>query len=382
MPHQLRSMRWRIASAYVLLIAGTLLLLGAAVSAHFSGRFMQRYGRRLGLGLGFVVGAGGMLLSGAGVLFSSFALFLLGVTVVGAARGAADQSRYAAADTQPPERRGWAISMIVFASTVGAAAGPWLASSRGNLLGGLTSVPQSGTMWAGALLFALAGVLVFTLLRPDPQELGRAFDEPPEAGQPLVAGRSLGAVLRLPAAQLALAAIVIGQATMVLVMSVTSLHMDHSHHGGDAISLVFMAHTIGMFGLSIVTGRVIDRIGRRSAILSGVALLVSGSLIAPVSLQTQWLALALFLVGLGWNLCYVGGSTLLSDILAPGERGGIQGSIELIVNVISASCNLLSGVIFGAFGYTTLGLLGAALALVPLLVLGAQRLRIPRPAAA
>lgn len=362
-------------------VAGTLILLGAAVSAQVSGRFMQRYGRRLGLGLGFLVGACGMLLSGLGVVYGSFMVFLLGVTVVGAARGAADQSRYAAADTQPPERRGWAISMIVFASTVGAIAGPWLASSRGNLLGGLTNVPESGTMWAGVLLFALAGVLVFTLLRPDPQELGRAFDEPREPGQ-TIAGRSLGAVLRLPAAQLALAAMVIGQATMVLVMSVTSLHMDHSHHGGDAISLVFMAHTIGMFGLSILTGRVIDRIGRRNAIMSGVALLVGGSLIAPVSLQTQWLALALFLVGLGWNLCYVGGSTLLSDILAPGERGSIQGSIELIVNVTSASCNLLSGVIFGAFGYTTLGLLGAALALVPLLVIGAQRLRIPRAAAA
>ena len=66
-------------------VAGTLLLLGAAVSAHVSGRFMQRYGRRLGLGLGFVVGACGMLLSGLGVLQGSFALFLLGVTVVGAA---------------------------------------------------------------------------------------------------------------------------------------------------------------------------------------------------------------------------------------------------------------------------------------------------------
>src|SRR5690349_14671562 len=92
-------------------VAGTLLLLGAAISAHVSGRFMQRHGRRLGLAIGFLVGTGGMLVSGLGVALSSFPLFLLGVTLLGAARGAADQSRYAAADTQPPLQRARAISM-------------------------------------------------------------------------------------------------------------------------------------------------------------------------------------------------------------------------------------------------------------------------------
>src|SRR5262245_24589729 len=159
-------------------VAGTLVLIGAAISAHFSGRFMQRFGRRPGLALGFLIGTIGMLLSGAGVVFGSFMLFLLGVTLVGSARGATDQSRYAAADTQPPAQRARAISIIVFASTVGAIAGPWLASSKGNLLGNLTAAPQAGTMWAGALLFGIAGILIFTLLRPDPLEIGRSIAEP------------------------------------------------------------------------------------------------------------------------------------------------------------------------------------------------------------
>jgi len=181
--------------------------------------------------------------------------------------------------------------------------------------------------------------------------------------------------MRLPAARLALAAMVIGQGVMVLIMAVTSLHMDSHHHGGDEISLVIMAHTIGMYGLSIVTGTAIDRLGRKPAITVGVALLVAGGLIAPSSLMPAWLALALFLIGLGWNLCYVAGSTLLSDILAPSERSSIQGSIELIVNMTSASCNLLSGVIMANLGYTLLAILGAALALTPLGVLAWQVLR-------
>jgi len=356
-------------------VAGTLLLIGAAISAHFSGRFMQRFGRRPGLALGFLIGTIGMLLSGTGVVFGSFPLFLLGVVLVGGARGAADQSRYAAADTRPPAQRARAISMIVFASTVGAIAGPWLASSKGNLLGGLTAAPQAGTMWAGALLFGIAGILIFALLRPDPLEIGRSIAEPRTHSQKqALPARPLSEILRLPAAQLALTAMVFGQAVMVLVMAVTSLHMDSHHHGGDEISLVIMAHTIGMYGLSIVTGTAIDRLGRRPSIALGVALLVAGGLIAPTSLMTTWLALALFLIGLGWNLCYVAGSTLLSDILASSERSSIQGSMELIVNLTSASCNLLSGVILANLGYTLLGVLGAALALIPLGLLAWQSL--------
>ena len=96
-------------------VAGTLLLIGAAISAQLSGRFMQRFGRRLGLALGFLIGTAGMLISGAGVLFGSFVLYLLGVALVGGGRGAADQSRYAAAYTQQRAQRARAISTIVFA---------------------------------------------------------------------------------------------------------------------------------------------------------------------------------------------------------------------------------------------------------------------------
>ena len=360
-------------------VAGTLLLIGAAISAQLSGRFMQRFGRRLGLALGFLIGTAGMVISGAGVLFGSFVLYLLGVALVGGGRGAADQSRYAAADTQLPAQRARAISTIVFAGTVGAISGPWLASSKGNLLGGLTSAPQAGTMWIGALLFGVAGIAIFLLLRPDPLAIGQAIASPQaNPAEPEQPARRLAQVMRLPVAQLALASMVIGQAVMVLVMSVTSLHMDHHQHGGDEISLVFMAHTIGMYGLSLVNGAVIDRLGRKPAISIGVALLVAGGLVAPSSLATAWLALALFLVGLGWNFCYVAGSTLLADILAPAERSRVQGSVELIINLTSAACNLLSGVILANLGYGFLGVSGAALALIPIGVLAWQKVQHAR----
>ncbi len=356
-------------------LPGMLLLLGAASTAQPAGRAMERIGRRLGLAAGFFVGMVGMIVGGVAIVAHLFPLFLLGLLLIGAARGAVDQSRYAAADAQLPDRRAKAISTVVFAGTVGAIAGPALVAPSGNILGGFGVEPLAGPMWSGALLFALAGALLAVLLWPDPRDIGRALAAAsPEARLAAVPARSLRQIMRLPEARLALAAMVVGQVVMVLIMSMTSLHMHSHNHGLDDIGVVMMAHTLGMFGLSMVNGALIDRLGRKAAIGAGAALLICGGLLAPMSLATWWLALALFLVGLGWNLCYIAGSSLLSDVLAPSERAQIQGSNELIVNLASAASSLGSGLIRAWFGYSALGMTGAALALLPLLVLGGQEL--------
>ncbi len=177
-------------------LPGTLLLLGAASAAQPAGMLMQRVGRRWGLVLGFFLGSIGMVVGGMAIVVQSFWLFLLGLVLVGAARGAVDQSRYAAADAQLPDRRARAISTVVFAGTIGAIAGPALVNPSGSLLGGLNIDPLAGPMWIGALLFMLAGGLIAALLRPDPRDMAReiAATHPdirqPSAGQPARCARS------------------------------------------------------------------------------------------------------------------------------------------------------------------------------------------------
>jgi MFS family permease len=356
-------------------LPGTLLLVGAATAAPSAGRMMARWGRRSGLALGFFVGVLGMVVAGFAIVTHAFLLFLLGLLLIGGARGAVDQSRYAAADVQVPDRRARAISTVVFAGTVGAIAGPALVQPSGQALGNLAFDPLAGPMWAGAALFLLAGVLIVALLRPDPRDIGRAIAAAhPDTHNPAGAARPLRAIAALPAFWLALTAMVIGQVVMVLVMSVTSLHMHNHNHGLEDVSLVISAHTLGMYGLSVVNGWLIDRLGRKVAIAGGALILVAGALLAPTSLMTQWLALALFLVGLGWNLCYISGSSLLSDILAPAERAQVQGLNELVVNLASAISSFASGVVLAYFGYAALGSLGAGLSLAPLMVLAWQAL--------
>ncbi|HMQ30355.1 MAG TPA: MFS transporter [Chloroflexaceae bacterium] len=353
-------------------LPSTVQLAGAAAAAYPAGRLMQRFGRRPGLAAGFLLGLVGALIATAAIVAGSFLLFLAGLLLYGFARGITDQSRYAAADAVPLSRRARAISMVVFAGTVGAVGGPALVGPLGLLAEGWGLPALAGPMLGGALLFAAGGALVALLLRPDPRELARrlAAEEPVDlaAPSPVGPGRGLGEVLGEALPRLALAAMVTGQAVMVLVMSVTSLHMHNHDHGLGNISLVIGAHTLGMFGLSVVTGGLADRLGRPATIALGALLLIGGALLAPVSLLTPWLALALFLVGLGWNLCYIGGSTLLSDALTPAERGRVQGASDLLINLASAGGSLGSGLILARLGYGPLCLIGAALSLLPLVM--------------
>jgi MFS family permease len=362
----------------------TVVLIGAATAAYPAGRFMQRFGRRPGLALGFLFGMIGMLLDAVALIIGSFALFIVGLILIGFARGITDQSRYAAADAVTITKRARAISVVVFAGTVGAIGGPLLVGPLGRVAVGLNLPELAGPLLGSAALFLLGGALIVLFLRPDPRQIALAMSRDAEAAHPTAvpeAARSVAEVLRQPAAVTALIAMVLGQAVMVLVMSVTSVHMDLNGHGLDTISLVIGAHTLGMFGLSMVTGTLADRFGRPQTIVIGALLLIGGALIAPLSLQTFWLALGLFLVGLGWNLCYIAGSSLLADSIMPSERGRVQGASDLLVNLGSAAGSLSSGVVLAATGYMVLCILAALFSLVPLAV-ALTRIRAVRRAEA
>jgi MFS family permease len=146
-------------------------------------------------------------------------------------------------------------------------------------------------------------------------------------------------------------------------------------HPLTSIALVFSSHTFGMFAFSMVSGWLADRWGRRPVLGLGATITLVSCLLAPLSPELLPLSLALFLLGLGWNLCYVAGSALLSDALAPSEKGRMQGFNDLLVGGAAAAATLIGGwVMAGPGGYTTMGLLGAA-ATAPLLLVVA---RLPR----
>jgi MFS family permease len=164
----------------------------------------------------------------------------------------------------------------------------------------------------------------------------------------------------------AISAMVVGQLTMVMLMVITSLHMENHNHALDDISFVISSHTFGMFAFSIISGRLADRFGRAPVIVVGAITLILACFTAPLSPDVLPISVALFLLGLGWNFCYVGGSTLLADQLSPNERARTQGFNDLLIGLTSGIGSLSSGVIFAALGYATVGVVGALMTVVPI----------------
>ena len=340
--------------------------LGTALSAFLLGFAMDRFGRRMGMVIGLVTGLIGTLLAGLAIGIVSFPIFLVGMAFSGAARAALQLGRFAAAEVHPPEQRGRAISNVVIGGTVGAVLGPWLAGPMGQWAIGAGYHEMLGPYVASFLLIALATLVVFTLLRPDPRDLGKEVSQQyPESTPNEGQVRSFSQIIRIPAAAVAIIAMVISQAVMVMLMGITALYMKDNNHELLGISLVISSHTFGMYAFSIFSGQLSDRWGRGPVILVGAFGLILACLFAPVSPNLVPLALALFFLGLGWNFCYVGGSSLLADQLNHLERSKIQGSNDLLVGLATAIGSFISGLIFNGLGYGMVGLVGAVLALIP-----------------
>ncbi len=341
-------------------------LLGGALAAFGWGFVSDVTGRRGGLVLGLIIGSVGAAIAFYAVVNSSFAVFLTGLVLMGVAAAAVQLGRFAAAEVNLPENRGRAISNVVFGGTVGSVAGPFLAGPAGNIARLFAGNNLAGAYLAGLVLFAFAALIVFLGLRPDPREIGRAVAKQfPEMVLGAGIARSVPVILRQPAAEVAVLSMVLSQMAMWLLLAITSLHMHDQQHDLADISIVISSHSIGMYAFSMVSGRLTDRFGRGPVILFGSGLLFLSCIAVTLSPNVWPLGLGLFLVGVGWNFCYVAGSALLSDQLSPVERARVQGVNDLLIGLASAAGSLGSGVIFAALGFDVVGYTSAAFSLVP-----------------
>lgn len=349
-------------------VPSTVVILAAALGAYGWGLLIARIGRRGSLAIGLALGAFGSILAGSAIMGGSFLVFLSGLVFVGFAQSAMQLGRFAAAEVNPAETRGRAIATVVFGGTVGAILGPLLVGPFGRIATGFGVNELVGPYGVGLIFLSLAAIIIFFLLRPDPTEIARELAQSEETAQGTKQARTIFETLRQPAVLVAVTSMVVGQMVMVMLMVITSLYMkDHGRTLTD-ISLVISSHTFGMFAFSIVSGRLVDRIGRESVILMGSIFLILASLAAGFSSNIIPLAGALFLLGLGWNFCYVGGSTLLSDQLSTEEQSRMQGFNDLLVGLASALGSLGSGFVFAAVGYRVMGFVGMFFAVIPFLI--------------
>ncbi|MFG1883089.1 MFS transporter [Micromonospora sp. NPDC049102] len=371
----------RIAGTAVAGVAQSAGVVGAALLAVPVTRIMARHGRRPGLVLAYAVGAVGGVLVVLAAATRSVPLLFLGMLLFGGGTAANLQARYTAVDLAEPARRGRQLSLIVWATTIGAVAAPNFAALADRVTTGWGLPPLAGPFAFSAAAFVLAAVVLLGLLRPDPLLTARRLAASPSATAAPVGVRApRGAGMRVawsvvrgqPAARLGIAAVAVGHLVMVAVMAMTPVRLGESHADADVLRLVGIVlslHIAGMYAFSPVVGWLTDRLGRRAVILGGVGLLLAACAVAGTAgHHTSRLSVGLVLLGLGWSGTMVAGSTLLSESVSADVRPSVQGFSDMIMGLAGASAAVLSGFVMQVAGYPVLTLL-AAVATVPLVAL-------------
>jgi MFS family permease len=349
-------------------VSATASTLGAAGAALVIARITAARGRRPGLVRGYLVGAFGAGLAIAAAVLGSFPLHVVASLAFGWASAANLQARYAATDLAPAADRGRALSTVVWATTVGAVLGPNLTGP-----GGAVATALALPALAGPYVFSLASFLAAASvqvvgLRPDPLVIARESEDRPVGRTETPSIRAaLVTVRQLPAALAALSSIAAAHATMVGVMVMTPVHLEHHGATLQVVGLTISLHIAGMYALSPVVGWLADRIGRSGTALAGlgqlVAAVVLAALAAPVG--SAWFQVGLILLGTGWSFCLVAGSTLLTEATPPGDRPTVQGASDLLMNLAGGAGGVAAGVVLAVAGFRTLALGALVLLVVP-----------------
>ncbi|MFJ2413776.1 MFS transporter [Streptomyces brevispora] len=363
-------------------LAPTASVTGTALLSLPLAALMTSRGRRPGLVLAYLIGALGAGLVVLSTVVENFPLLLLGMAAFGAGSSANLQARFAAADLAEPERRGRAISTVIWATTIGSVLGPNIAAPAGRVFRGTAVSETAGPFVWAAGIFLLAALVVAALLRPDPLLTARALAprESSSAGdRSLRAG--ITAVRASPMARLALVTVTVSHTAMVSIMVMTPV--DLGHHGADLqlVGLVISGHIAGMYAFSPVMGWLSDRFGRLAVIGLAVGLLSLAALLAGTAGAAHGrTAAGLFVLGLGWSAGLVAGSALLTDSVPQPARAAVQGLSDLTMNASAGIGGAVAGVIVSRASYGWLNLAGACL-LLPTAALALRR-ALARPATA
>ncbi|MFA6314262.1 MAG: MFS transporter [Sterolibacterium sp.] len=317
----------------------TAYVLGGASITLPASFFMRRYGRRAGFSAGALLGCLGSLVCALAIINRSFLWLCLGAALCGGYTAFGQQYRFAAADAALPSWKSRAISFTLAGGILGGILGPWASTHTRHML---------EPAYLGTYL-SLAGIALVALAC-----VSRLNIPPLTALERVHSGRPIGEIARQPAYLIAVLAAATGYGVMNLLMTATPLAMDICSHPYADTALVLEWHVIGMFAPSFFTGDIIKRFGVLKVILTGTALMAVCIAIALDGISVMHFWWALFLLGVGWNFLYIGGTTLLTETYRSEEKAKAQGTNDFIVFAIQGITSLSSGILISRQGWETL----------------------------
>lgn len=350
--------------------AATLSTLGSAFVAiplaHIAARKGRRYALAGGAGLA-ILGAAGMILAAS---LRSFPIELIALFLLGAATAVGLQARFAAADIPTKQPKAKDISMVVWATTLGAVIGPNLIAP-GESLGMTLGLPHlAGPFVLTIIAQTLSTGFFWFGLKPDPLILAQQLSPHEQSVERKKFKEAAAIVRNKPIAAFAVVGIALSHMVMVSVMSMTPAHLSGEGHSLADVGLAISLHVAGMYAFAPVFGIISDKFGARPTILLGqVVLLISLGISGFGAGEFTLVILGLFLLGLGWSATTVAGSALLSEQLATSEKPVVQGFSDSLMSLSGAFGGAIAGTILTIYGFG--GLNAAALLPVILIVLAA-----------
>ncbi|MCX4473016.1 MFS transporter [Micromonospora sp. NBC_01655] len=351
--------------------------LGAALVGLPLGNLAARRGRRVALATGWWTAAAGGLLLVAAAQWSMIVPLFAGLLLIGVGLAVSLQSRFAATDLAQPHQKARSLALVVWVGTLGSVLGPNL-GAPGEVIGAGTGL----TVYASAFLIAavclaIAGLIVFVWLRPDPLLfLGPGTPALPADSGDKQPGRIRKVIAELRVNQrgrVAVIAILTAQVVMVAIMTMTPVHIAHEGGSITIIGITISLHIAGMYGPSPLVGMLADRYGHRAAIVAGIGIFLASLLIGAAKPDnTGWIIGSLILLGIGWSFMNVAGSALFSLVVSAETRASSQGGVDALANLCGATAAFLSGPLLAATSFSVLSLL-AVVTLIPLIAVLAGR---------
>lgn len=324
---------------------------------------MRAIGRKRGFILGNLIAGSGALLAAFAIAQQSFILFCLAIILIGQNNAFILQYRFAAAESVDPLHSGRAISLVLVGGILAGYLGPEIAQRTQDWLPTL----YTGSFVALAVLYAI-GIVVLTLMQD--------IRAPKIDGEPK--GRPLPVIARQPTFLVAVLAGVVSYGLMNFVMTATPIHMHATGFSLQDTAWVIQSHIVAMYLPSLVTGFLVERLGTLRIMLAGTLLMLGTNVVAMlgVDLNNYWGALVL--LGLGWNLLFVGGTVLLTTTYRPEERFKSQAANDFTIFTMQAISSFSAGAVLSSAGWSIINWFALSLLLVVGLIFLLQRKRIVR----
>ncbi|GAB2563806.1 MFS transporter [Leucobacter ruminantium] len=359
-------------------LARTASTLGAALLGMPLGNLAARRGRRFALTTGWLVAAVGAAILIPAAQWDLVVPLFIGLLLIGSGSAVSLQSRFAATDLAEPRHKARSLALIVWVGTIGSVLGPNL-GAPGDLIGSVTGL----TVYAGAFLIAavclaLAGLVVFLVLRPDPLLLLNETSGAARAAKPTRKGGRFAPIFaeirtNRPA-RIAVVAILTAQIVMVSIMTMTPVHMVHQGGTVNLVGITISLHVLGMYVLAPVVGWFTDRYGHRFSIWTGIVVFLASLVFGAVwPDRTGWIIASLILLGVGWSFVNVAGSALFASTVDADVRASSQGGVDALANLCGAIAAFLAGPLLAVSSFATLSIL-AMIVLIPLVLFVIRRL--------